>query len=151
MTCQSLGQAPDLIHGQHHLETMTALAMFPGTPALYACHGCLPWQEAAPVHPRILRYLAVNEAVRDRLVFEAGVSPDKITIALNFVDLEQFLPRPALPAKPGTALIFSNYASEANYVGRHSGALRAPGHPPRRRRLRQRQSLPDSGTAAWRL
>ncbi len=114
---QSLGRAPDLIHGQHHLETMTALAMFPGTPALYACHGCLPWQEAAPVHPRILHYLAVNDAVRDRLVFEAGVSPDKITIALNFVDLEQFRPRPALPARPAKALIFSNYASEANYVG----------------------------------
>jgi len=114
---QSLGRAPDLIHGQHHLETMTALAMFPDTPALYACHGCLPWQEAPPVHPRVLHYLAVNEATRDRLLFEAGVAADKITIALNFVDLEQFLPRPALPARPATALIFSNYASEANYVG----------------------------------
>lgn len=114
---QSLGRAPDLIHGQHHMETMTALAMFPDTPAIYACHGCLPWQETPPVHPRILQYLAVNEAVRDHLAFAAGIPQDQITLALNFVDLERFQPRPTLPARPSKALVFSNYASEANYVG----------------------------------
>ena len=37
----SLTQPPDLIHGQHNLETMTALLHFPGTPAVYFCHGWL--------------------------------------------------------------------------------------------------------------
>ena len=34
---------PDIIHGQHHLETMTALLCLPGVPAVYFCHGALPW------------------------------------------------------------------------------------------------------------
>ena len=40
-----IGVKPDLIHGQHHLETMTAIAHFPGTPAVFFCHGWLPWEE----------------------------------------------------------------------------------------------------------
>ena len=38
----SMSVAPDIIHGQHHLETMTALLRFPGVPAVYFCHGWLP-------------------------------------------------------------------------------------------------------------
>lgn len=113
----ALGRPPDLIHGQHHLETMAALARFPHSPALFACHGWLPWQEAPPLHPRILHYLAVSEAVHDRLVFQGGVPPDKITMTLNFVDLDLFLPRSPLPARPARALVFSNQASELNYLG----------------------------------
>src|SRR5205823_6390907 len=66
---EALGAAPDLIHGQHHLETMTAILRFPGVPAIYVCHGWAPWQEAPPRSPRILRYVAVDHACRDRLVF----------------------------------------------------------------------------------
>ena len=42
-----LAHPPDIIHGHHHLDTMTALCHFPGVPAVYVCHGWLPWQEAA--------------------------------------------------------------------------------------------------------
>src|SRR5579862_4781542 len=51
--------APDVIHGQHHLDAMTAIAGLPGVPALYHCHGAV-WREAIPAHPRIHRYLAVS-------------------------------------------------------------------------------------------
>ena len=30
---------PDVIHGQHHLDTMRALCAFPDVPAIYHCHG----------------------------------------------------------------------------------------------------------------
>lgn len=69
----SLNKPPDLIHAQHHLETMTALVRFPKTPAVYVCHGWLPDEEAPPRHPRILRYLAVDELVRQRLLDECGI------------------------------------------------------------------------------
>ena len=54
----SLSVAPDLIHGQHHIETMTALLHFAGVPAIYFCHGWLPWEEAPPRFPRIRRFVA---------------------------------------------------------------------------------------------
>ena len=101
---------PDVIHGQHHLETMTALNWFPGVPAIFVCHGWLPWQEAPPVHPRILRYVAVDELCRQRLLGEAGIDPDTIEIILNFVDLDRFKPRQPLPEVPARALLYSNHA-----------------------------------------
>lgn len=112
----SLSVAPDLIHGQHHLETMTALSHFPGVPAVYFCHGWLPWEETPPRHPRILQYVANNDAVRDRLVYEHGIEGGRIVTLLNFVDLARFKPRPPLPAVPRRALIYSNQAAGDNYV-----------------------------------
>lgn len=107
---------PDIIHGHHHLETMTALLRLPATPAIYVCHGSTPWAEAAPRFPRILQYVAVDEACRDRLTLEDAIPADQIRVILNFVDLNRFRPRPPLPTRPERALIFSNQANENNYV-----------------------------------
>ena len=102
---------PDIIHGHHHLDTMMALLHCPGTPAIYVCHGSIPWEEAAPRFPRILRYVAVDHACRDRLVLEHAIPEDRIRLVLNFVDLDRFKPRAELPARPQRALIFSNQAT----------------------------------------
>lgn len=104
--------APDVIHGQHHLETMAALVLFPRVPAVYVCHGWLPWQEAPPSHPRILRYVAVDDTVFDRLVVESGVDPARVQRLYNFVDVTRFAPRGALPEKPRKALVYNSRASE---------------------------------------
>lgn len=112
----TIGAPPDIIHGHHHLETMTVLAHFPAVPAIYVCHGWLPWEETPPRHPRILRYVAVSELTRTRLVDEAGIQPDQISILPNFVDMDTFLPRAALQDVPRRALIFSNQAARGNYV-----------------------------------
>jgi Glycosyltransferase Family 4 len=107
-----VGEPPDIIHGHHNLETMTALAHFPATPAVFVCHGSLPWEEAPPPAPRIVRYVAVDEACRDRLVFQHGIRPDRIELVLNFVDLERFRPRSPLPDRPQRAIVFSNHATD---------------------------------------
>lgn len=112
----SLTARPDIIHGHHHLDTMTALLHFPGTPAIYVCHGSTPWEEAAPRFPRILGYVAVDHACLDRLRLEDGIPEDRIRVLLNFVDLQRFKQRPALPERPQRALIFSNYASEHTHT-----------------------------------
>ena len=104
----ALGEPPDIIHGQHHYETLTALLRFPDTPAIYYCHGWLPWQEATLRHPNIVRYIAVDHLCRERLIVEGGVSPDQIEVVLNFFDQRLFPPRPPLPAVPRRALVFSN-------------------------------------------
>ena len=95
-----------------------ALLHCPGTPALYVCHGSIPWAEAAPRFPRLLRYVAVDHACRDRLVLEHAIPEDQIRVILNFVDLERFKRRAPLPAKPQRALVFSNQAT-------HIGPVRA--------------------------
>ncbi len=107
---------PDVIHGHHHLETMTALASLPGVPAVYFCHGAKPLEEMPPVFPRILRYVAVDLACRERVARETGTPEEAIRMVLNFADTGLFKPRQPLPERPARALVFSNYATEANYL-----------------------------------
>ncbi len=112
----AIGEPPDLIHGQHHLAAMMALLHFPSVPALFVCHGWLPWEESPPRFPRIHRYVAVDFTTRERLVSEAGIPPERVEVVLNFVDLERFQPRPPLPTKPRRALVLSNQASERTFL-----------------------------------
>lgn len=106
---------PDIIHGQHHAQTMKALTSLPDTPAVYFCHGALPPEEMPPVFPRILRYVAVDELCRERVMREAKPPESRVRVLLNFVDLERFAPRAALPGRPRRALLFSNYANNRNF------------------------------------
>jgi len=115
---RALGPPPDIIHGQHHVETMAALLHFNDAPALFYCHGWLPWEERPPLHPRIYRHVASDDTCHDRLLWEGGVAEERTRVVLNAVDLERFRPRPPLPAKPRRALVFSNRSL------RHAGAVR---------------------------
>ena len=112
-----VGITPDVIHGHHHPETMTALLHFPGVPAVFFCHDWMSWHDIPPRFPRILRYVAVDDTNRDRLAFEHGVPEDRLRVVRNTVDLERFRPRAPLPPRPRHALVFSNYASEHTHVG----------------------------------
>ena len=112
----AIASPPDLIHGQHHVETMTAMLRFPNTPAVFFCHGWLPWEETPPRHPRILRYVAVDDTCRDRLVCENAAPDERVSVILNSVDINEFSPRAPLPSRPSRALVFSNGASEATHV-----------------------------------
>jgi hypothetical protein len=108
---EALPWEPEVIHGHHHAETMTALVHFGGVPAIYVCHGVAPWQEAPPLHPRVMRYVAVTELVREMAVKRHGVPPERLSLMLNFVDLEEFPLRADLPDRPRRALLFSNQAT----------------------------------------
>jgi glycosyl transferase family 4 len=112
----AIAEPPDVIHGQHHVETLSALLRFPGVPAVHVCHGWIPWEEIPPRFPRILRYVAVDFTTRERLVSEHGIPPERVEVVLNFVDLARFRPRPSLPAVPRRALVFSNQANESTYL-----------------------------------
>jgi glycosyltransferase involved in cell wall biosynthesis len=119
--------APDVIHGNHHPETMTALLHFPDTPAIHVTHA---WNsfEATPVHhPRVLTYVAVDDTCRDRLVQEEGIPPERVRVLQNGVDLDRFRPRAPLPARPKRALVFSNYATEGSHLEICAEACRRAG------------------------
>jgi hypothetical protein len=112
-----LTAAPDLIHGHHHMETMTALLHFPRVPAINFCHSWSYWHETPVQFPRVLRYVAVDHACRDRLLLGHGIPEEKIRVLLNFVDLERFKMRAVpLPPHPRRALVFSNYANDETHL-----------------------------------
>ena len=112
----SVSLAPDIIHGDSAVETMTALLHFPTAPAVFVCHGWLGASAAPPRFPRILRYIAVDDTCADRLLLREGIPPDKVSVLLNGVDLTRFRQRPPLPPRPRRAIVFSNAAHESNYL-----------------------------------
>ncbi|MCX6626028.1 MAG: glycosyltransferase family 4 protein [Candidatus Solibacter sp.] len=111
---ECLGEAPDIIHGHHHYETLTAMLRFPQTPAISYCHGWFPSEEAALRFPRIFRYVAVSEVCRERLIAEGGIAPEQIELIFNFFDARLFPPRGPVPAVPRRALAFCNSFHEQN-------------------------------------
>lgn len=112
---EAIETAPDIIHGQHNGPTVTALARFPGVPALFVCHDAGAWHDAAPGFARIRRYAAVDDACRDRLV-EEGVAPERIVRLANAVDLARFRPRGPLPERPRRALVLTKNSAHLDCV-----------------------------------
>jgi hypothetical protein len=112
----TLNTTPDIIHGQHADETVTALLRFPSVPAVYVCHDWYYPKDAPPLFPRVLRCVAVDSQCRDKLVFEHGVAEERVSMLLQSVDLEKFRARAPLPAKPRRALILCNQTKENAYL-----------------------------------
>ena len=108
--------APDIIHGNQHRETMTALLHFSETPAVYFYHNAKSWLEDPPRFPRLLRYVAVDDNCYERLTTDHAIPKEKARTILNFVDLDRFQPRGLLPDRPRRALVFSNYAHEHTHL-----------------------------------
>jgi glycosyltransferase involved in cell wall biosynthesis len=111
-----LGETPDIIHGHHFPETLTALLHFPGVPAVGVCHDWSAWHDAPVTFPRLRRYAAVDETCRDRLVQRHGLSAERVRVIGNAVDLARFPARAPLPSQPRRALVFSNYAAAGNFL-----------------------------------
>ena len=63
----NLAVVPDLIHGHHHMELITALLHFQHVPAIQFIHNSRSWYEKPVKFPRILRYVAVDHPCRDLL------------------------------------------------------------------------------------
>jgi glycosyltransferase involved in cell wall biosynthesis len=99
---------PEIIHGQHHLETMAALAAWPGVPALYFIHGATPWEEHPPAHPRIRRYLAPAPRFSRWISRECGVPETMVEAVRNFFDPARFPVVRAQPLAGKRALVFHN-------------------------------------------
>ena len=116
-----LSTAPDIIHGHHSNETLSALLHFPNVPAVFFSHDWYFAEDFPPAFPRILRYVAVDRPCFDKLICEHGVPEDRVQILPQFVDLKLFESRPALPAKPSRAVILCNYTTE----NEHLAAVRA--------------------------
>src|SRR2546423_10851923 len=58
---RNVGVTPDIIHGNHNTELMSALLHFQDVPAVFYCHSWTDWISAPPAHPRIRAYVAVDD------------------------------------------------------------------------------------------
>jgi hypothetical protein len=113
---KSVGVIPDIIHGNHNTELITALLHFEAVPAIFYCHSWRDWISAPPSHPRILAYVGVDDTCRDRLVGEHGIAEKCVRVQLHGVDLQRFEAREPLPDRPARALVFSNNANQWTHL-----------------------------------
>jgi hypothetical protein len=103
---QTMAQSPDLIHGNHTLETLAAAMRFPKVPALYVCHDSTTWHDTAPHLPNIVQYVGVDEACCDRIINGGRIPPERVRQISNGVDTTRFPIRTALPQSPTSILLF---------------------------------------------
>lgn len=110
-----VGCTPDIIHGQHNVTTVMAVAAFPRTPALFSCHDFDAAKDRAPLLPRIRRYIAVDDTCRERLVRD-GAPEDRIEVVYNAVDLDQYQECNPLPRRAQRALVLAKGADHLAVV-----------------------------------
>lgn len=123
----SLGDSPDLIHGQHALATVLALLHFPESPAVYCCQSWLPWETVPPRFGRIGCYVVFENACRDRLLCEAGIPEDRVRVIPSFVGVQRFLRRQPLPDHPQRVLIVTAGEQASGHVAAVTEACRRAG------------------------
>jgi UDP-3-O-[3-hydroxymyristoyl] glucosamine N-acyltransferase len=107
---------PDVIHGHHHTPTIDAVTHFPDAPAIWVCHDRLQYEDIPPLHPSIRAYVAVDFNCRGRLLSDAGLAPELVSVIHNAVDLERFPWRIHPVAPPRRALVFSNQARPGGFL-----------------------------------
>ncbi len=113
----SLPFVPDVIHAQHQLDAMAAVMALPGVPAVYCCNGATH-MEKQPLHPRILRYVAMSPTLRLRMAVESGIDEGAIDVVYNAVDLERFAAVREPPARPLRALVYKRNVDPDTHIGR---------------------------------
>jgi hypothetical protein len=112
-----LKEAPDIIHGQHNIEAMSAMLFFSDTPAIYVCHGWFPWEEFPPIFSNIKKYVAVGLITKERIITSCRVNESDVTIIPNWVDLKRYTKKNRVLSKPKSAAIFSNSVrSDSQYA-----------------------------------
>lgn len=99
---------PDVIHGQHHLQAVTALTRYPLAPMIYHIHGSFPWVEFPPIHGRILKYNVMCEAMLEGIETNFNIPKERVGVVSNFVDLKRFSKIRTVAEEPSRALLFGN-------------------------------------------
>ncbi|MEM7147279.1 MAG: glycosyltransferase [Verrucomicrobiota bacterium] len=106
---ENLEFVPDVIHGQHHLDAMSAITALPNVPAIYHSHGSI-WKECLPLHPQIYQYVTVSRFQAERHLVESNLSAKNITVIPNGIEIARFPTVRDLPDRPKTALVYNRAA-----------------------------------------
>ena len=106
-TLQEIPWRPEVIHGQHHMQTMTAVAFFRGTPVIYHCHG-KPWIATPPRHRQIRHYIAMARDMVHEMETAHRIPRGDITVVNNSVNLERYQRTRTPAARITRAVVFGN-------------------------------------------
>ncbi|WDI41259.1 glycosyltransferase [Bremerella sp. P1] len=107
-----LSVTPDIIHGHHSLETAAAATRFPSVPVISFCHDAEAWHDTPLNLPNVVHYVGVDQACYDRLVIQGGISPEKVSLIPNGVNLDKFPVRTDFAEAPRSVLCFCNGFSD---------------------------------------
>jgi hypothetical protein len=118
---------PDIIHGQHHLQAITALSYFETVPAIYYCHGIYPWVEQVPLHPRIRTYVMMCQWMVPPVRTAFGIPSNRIIAIPNFVDTRRFSHVRPPAERLRSAVLFGNHTFPADELQRLEGACSRAG------------------------
>jgi hypothetical protein len=105
----NIGLRPDVIHGHHVGPLLTAIASFPGTPAIQVLHSVDAEFDAPLVHPQVVAHYAVSEYIAAQ---RAAPHVPTIGILGNAVDLETYKYRVRPVRNPPVALSISKNRDE---------------------------------------
>ena len=108
-------QQPDIIHAHHFAPAVDVMFHFPECPVLFLVHDRYSFYDLPPRHPNVRLYAAVDHNCLERLTENASIPTDHTTVLYNWVDTQKFKLRDTFARKPLSALVFSNYATQANY------------------------------------
>ncbi|RKQ51160.1 hypothetical protein BXY85_2182 [Roseivirga pacifica] len=107
---------PDLIHGHQNIVTRLALNKFKLTPCISWIHDRLSPLDIPLFHKNIVQYAAVDYNCAERYIQDYSISSADIKVVYNWVNLERFEKKKTWSATLNTALVFSNYANNHNYL-----------------------------------
>ncbi|MEN3370524.1 MAG: hypothetical protein V7609_2667 [Verrucomicrobiota bacterium] len=107
---------PDIVHGNQHPETVEALMAFSQARGIFVCHARLAWPATPPLTDRIQHYVAVDHNCLERLTLDYAIPRERVSVIFNSVDTVRFAQRSPLPERPQRALVFSNYATDNNFL-----------------------------------
>jgi hypothetical protein len=100
-------EPPDVIHGQHSIPTVEAIARFPRIPVVNVCHAWTFGIEAPVSFPQVRFHVGVDEACVARILHGPGIDPARVHLIPNGVELSRILARSRpLPARPQKAVVF---------------------------------------------
>lgn len=100
-------EPPDVIHGQHSIPTVEAIARFPRAPVVNVCHAWAFGIEAPVSFPQVRFHVGVDEACVARILHGPGIDPASVHLIPNGVELSRIPERSRpLPARPQNAVVF---------------------------------------------
>ena len=88
----------DVLHVQELAPAQWAMERHPATPVIATVHSQWPC-ETPLIDPRIHKYICIRPEVRDKVIAEDGIPPEKTAVVYNGVDFDRFRPSPARPAE----------------------------------------------------
>ncbi len=109
-------QIPDIIHAHHSPLLIDALFKYRNAPAIYWIHDRYATYDKPVVLKNIMKYFAVDYFCMERYTEEVTLNDKYIQVIFNWSDTSKFKQRIHFATAPKKALVFSNYASDENYL-----------------------------------